>query len=73
MVGQWERFQFAKLSVFTFVAAVEDVGESVRAFEVEKGSDRKDKEQADQQCSQKERSSHTWPSCSKTKTNTGST
>lgn len=57
------RFQFDKLSGFTFVAAVEDIGESVGAFEVEKGSDRKDKEQADQQCSQKKRGSHTWPSC----------
>lgn len=56
---------FDKLVVFTFVAAVENVGESVGAFEVEKGSDREDQEQADQQCSQKKRGSHTWPSCSK--------
>lgn len=34
-------------AVFTFVAAVEDVWESVGALEVEKGGDREDQEQAD--------------------------
>lgn len=34
-------------AVFTFVAAVEDVRESVGAFEVEKGGDGEDEEQAD--------------------------
>ena len=37
----------------TLVAAVEDAWESVGAFEVEKGGNRQNEEQADQQCSQK--------------------
>lgn len=44
------------------VAAVEDARESVGAFEVEKGGNREDQEQADQQCSQKKRRCHTGPS-----------
>lgn len=58
--------------MFTLVAAVEDARESVGAFEVEKGGDGEDQEQADQQCSQKERSCHTWASCSTTERETGS-
>ena len=51
--------------MLTFVAAVEDVWESVGAFEVEKRGDRENQEQADQQCSQKKRGSNTGPSCTK--------
>lgn len=54
--------------MLTLVAAVEDARESIGAFEVEKGGDREDQEQADQQCSQKKRGCHTWPSCSQTVT-----
>lgn len=54
------------ISVPTLVAAVEDARESVGAFEVEKGGNRQDQEQADQQCSQEKRGRHAWPSCSKT-------
>lgn len=46
----------------SFVAAVEDVREAVGAFEVEKRGHGENQEQADQQCSQKKRGSHTWPS-----------
>ncbi len=53
-------------AVFTLVAAVKDAWESVGAFEVEKGGDGEDQNQADQQCSQKKRGRHTWPSCSET-------
>lgn len=53
--------------MLTLVAAVEDAWESVGAFEVEKGGDGEDQEQADQQSSKKKRGCHTWPSCSKTK------
>lgn len=63
----------ACVSLVTFVAAVKDVGESARALEVEKRSNRQDQEQADQQRSQKKRGCHTWPSCSDTADQTGNT
>lgn len=53
---------FTWLEYEGLVAAVEDTRKSVGAFEVEKGGDREDQEQADQQCSQKERGCHTWAS-----------
>ncbi|KAG7244621.1 hypothetical protein INR49_029640, partial [Caranx melampygus] len=74
MVGEQELQSLilqVHISVLTLVAAVEDAWQFVGAFEVEKGGDRKDQEQADQQCSQKKGGCHTWPSCSKAKDKTG--